>query len=41
VKSLTGSGSSFFDNTREAGMMCETAEKRTEGMEGNGGGLPK
>ena len=22
-------------------MMCETAAKRTEGMEGNGGGLPK
>ncbi len=22
-------------------MICETAEKRAEGMEGNGGGLPK
>ena len=31
----------FFDNTREAGMMCETAAKWTEGMEGNGGALPK
>ena len=31
----------FLDNTTEAGMMCETAAKRTVGMEGNGGGLPK
>ena len=31
----------FFDNTCEAGMMCGTAENRAEGMEGNGGGLPK
>jgi hypothetical protein len=31
----------FFDNTSETGMMCEIAEKRAEGMEGNGGGLPK
>ena len=31
----------FFDNTREAGMMCGTDENQAEGMEGNGGGLPK
>jgi hypothetical protein len=31
----------FFDNTSEAGMICETAENRAEGMEVKGGGLPK
>jgi hypothetical protein len=31
----------FFDDTCEAGMMCGNAENRTEGMDGNGGGLPK
>ena len=31
----------FFDNTSEAGMICETAENRAEGMEVKGGGLAK
>ena len=31
----------FYDNAYEAGMMCETAENRVEGMEVNGGGVPK
>ena len=33
--------SAFFANSSEVGMICETAEKRAEGMEGNGGGLPR
>ncbi|MHC4642676.1 MAG: hypothetical protein ACYS32_13605 [Planctomycetota bacterium] len=31
----------FFYNTSEAGMICETAEHRAEGMEVNGSSLPK
>jgi hypothetical protein len=31
----------FLDNIREAGMVCEIAENRAEGMEINGGGLLK
>ena len=31
----------LFDNTIEAGIMCGTANNRTERMEGNGGDLPK